>query len=58
MMSIVYLEIRTYEQYVLAELESAKNTIAEITDIVTQDSLSSMKKVEMIENILHLVKGE
>lgn len=52
------MEIKTCEQYVLAELESAKNTIAGITEIVTQDSLSSMKKVEMIENILHLVKGE
>ena len=58
MRRFVYLEIKTCEQYVLAELESAKNTIAEITDIVTQDSLSSMKKVEMIENILHLGKGE
>lgn len=52
------MEIKTCEQYVLAELESAKNTIAEITDIVTQNSLSSTEKVEMIENILHLAKGE
>ena len=58
MRRFVYLEIKTCEQYVLARLEASKNTIAEITDIVTQDSLSSMKKVEMIENILHLVKGE
>ena len=58
MRRFVYLEIKTCEQYVLAELESAKNTIAEISDIVKQNDLSSTKKVEMIENILHLAKGE
>ena len=52
------MEIKTCEQYVLAELESVKNTIAEISDIVKQNDLSSTKKVEMIENILNLVKGE
>lgn len=58
MRRFIYLEIKTCEQYVLAELESAKSTIAEITDIVTKNGLSSTEKVEMIENILHLAKGE
>lgn len=50
------MEYATCEQYVLGELELAKNLLSEISDCIQDDQMPDTAKIVQIKEILKILK--